>query len=296
MTYQGRPSGSVSAFAIDPSDGNLTFLNTRPTGGTAPCHLTLDPSGKWLFVANYGSGNVSVFPLNEDGTIGESTDLIQHHGKGTNPERQEGPHAHQVVFDKNHDLLFVNDLGLDKVFMYRFNHTTGKLSPASPPWFRTPPGFGPRHLAIGKKGKTIYVLGEMASSVSVFTFSPGSQPEEIQEISMLPEEFNGENTGAEIVLSPDGKFLFASNRGDNSLAEYSIDPGSGKLKLNHFYSSGGIDPRFFCFDPTGKYIFSANQTSENIIVYKYNKTNGELTPTGIEIKLPKPVCMAFLHK
>lgn len=293
MYFNGDSTGAVSAYAIDQKTGNLSFINTRPTGGTAPCHLTFDPSGKWLFVANYGSGNVSVFPLMENGEIGERTDLVQHYGSGINPDRQKGPHAHQVVFSERSGILYVADLGLDKVFRYIFNTVSGKLSPDALPWIEVPSGSGPRHIALAANDTRVYVLGEMSSTIMVFTIHDGNKAQMIQQISMLPDNFSGTNTGAELSISPDGKFLYASNRGDNTLVQFSIDQQSGKLKKAAHYPSGGENPRFFCFDPTGSFVFSANQTSDNIVVYKYIPETGSLTGTGIELQLSKPVCIAF---
>ncbi|NOY38390.1 MAG: lactonase family protein [Chlorobi bacterium] len=296
MSFEGKSSGAVSAFAIDAASGNLKLLNSRPTGGTAPCHLSVDPTGKWLFTANYGGGNVTVFPLLKDGRIGPSADIVRHHGHSVNPDRQEAPHVHEVVFDKNSGRLFVPDLGLDKIFIYNFDPKTGKLSPAKQPWIRTPPGRGPRHLALSKDGETVYVLGEISSSVMVYHLQSGIPPALLQETSMLPDDFKGPNTGAEITLSPDERFLYASNRGHHSLVQYTVDPVSGKLKVKAYFPSGGKNPRFFCFDPTGSYVFSANQTSDNILLYKYDKESGRLSATGIEVKPPQPVCLAFLRK
>lgn len=294
-TYQGKASGAVSAFSIDRFSGKLKLLNMQPTYGGAPCHLTLDDSGKWLFVANYLGGNVAVFPVLEDGTIGDRTDFVQHQGKGVNPDRQEGPHAHQVVFDAQSQILWVADLGLDKVFRYRLDRKTGHLTPDVIPWIQTPPGSGPRHMTFSRNHRNLYVLGEINSRIYNFNLTPGNKMKAIQDLSMLPAGFSQANTGAEIAVSPGGKYLFASNRGHNSLVQFSIDPGSGMLTLKNHFPSGGMNPRFFCFDPTGNYLFAANQTSDNIVVYKFNSGNG-LSDTGIEVKLPKPVCIVFLKQ
>lgn len=287
--------GMVSAFSIDRGSGKLTLLNSVSSRGNGPCHLAVDHSGKYVFVANYGSGSIAVLPIHPDGSLGESTAFIQHHGSSVNQQRQTGPHAHCVTQSPDGKFLLVEDLGLDEVKVYRFDSSKGTLSLAEPPFERLAPGTGPRHLAFGKNGRIVYVLGEMLSTVTAFHYDPARGAlAQFQSVSMLPADYKGNSTGAEIVLHPNGKFLYASNRGHDSIAVFAIDESKGTLTAVDRVSSGGKTPRSFAIDPSGQYLFAAHQDSDNIVVFGIDPKTGIPHATGEVLEAGAPVCVTFL--
>lgn len=293
-TYQGKTSGGVSAFAIQPSGEKLTFLNELPSRGEDPAHLALDHSGKYLLVANYTSGNVTVFPVSKNGSLGEATAFVQHHGSSVNRDRQEGPHAHEIVMSPDNRFALVTDLGLDEIFSYPFDSSKGTLG--EPHITKSHPGAGPRHMAFSKDGQFLYVIHELQSTIVVYSYQPADGGlKELQTISALPADFKGKSTAAEIALSPSGKFLYASNRGSDSIAVFSVDSGNGTLKLIESDSVLGKTPRDFVIDPSGRFLLVANQDSGNIVAYRINQSSGHLTPTGDQTKLSSPVCLQFLY-
>ena len=289
-----KKGGAVASFSINKKTGILTFLNQSPTDGSGPCHLALDHSGKLLFTANYGGGSITVFPVLPDGTVGKHSALIQHTGHGINPSRQKGPHTHEVVMDPVKNLLYSPDLGLDKIFIYSLNIPADKLSPWEPPFLEVTPGSGPRHLVFSPNNKYLYVLQEMGSEITAFTFSPDRKKwTRIQQISLLPPGTDKTgNTGAELQVTRDGKFLYASNRGHNSIALFKI-MNNGRLVRAGDYPCGGETPRFFTLDPTEKFLLVLNQDSGNMVTFKRN-SKGDLEKTGVDIKVPKPVCAIFV--
>ena len=294
-TYQGKPTGAVSAFSIDPATGKLKLINQVDSRGTAPCHLALDKTGKHLFVANYGTGSVAVFPVAADGKLGEASDVIQHTGKSVNPERQKGPHAHAVNLDPANRFLFVCDLGLDKVMIYRFDAQKGKLTPHTPAFAAVKPGGGPRHMAFRPDGKFAYVLNELTSTVVAFAYDAAAGAlKEIQTISSLPPQFDGKNSGAEIEVHPSGKFLYASNRGHNSVVLFSIDQAKGTLTFVEEQGTGGDKPRHFGIEPSAKHLAIANQASDTVLACRIDAGNGRLKPSGVFASAPTPVCVKFL--
>ncbi len=286
--------GAAAAFSVHRSTGDLTLLNQSPTGGGGPCHLALDHSGKWLFTANYGGGSITVFPVLPDGRTGAYTDLVKHYGNSINPQRQSRPHVHEVVMDPSGDLLYVPDLGLDKVFIYRVNTQSGKLTPWSVPFLDVTPGSGPRHMVFSPDGKYMYVLQEMGSGITVFQVTEDRKVfKKIQQISLLPAGADKTgNTGAELQITRDGKYLYASNRGHNSIALFRTG-ADGHLVAGGDFSCGGKTPRFFTLDPTEKFLLVLNQDSGNIVVFK-RKENGSLERNGTGIDIPKPVCALFI--
>jgi len=302
--YKGPNSGGVSAFAIDRATGKLTFLNEVPTRGADPCYVTVDRTGKYALVANYTGGSVAVFPVLEDGRLGEAVTFVQHTGHGTNPERQEGPHAHSIDLSPDNRFAYVDDLGLDKVIVYTFDTVKDrKLWPDDPPFAKLDAGSGPRHFALRPDGKFAYVVSEIKGTVTVFsndattgTLSP------LQTISTLPKDFTGTIEDAEIEVHPSGKFLYASNRGDsNSIAIFDIDAEKGTLALAEITSTQGKTPRSFEIDPTGTLLFVANQQSNNIVVFRIDQRTGShltkaghLSPIGPVLDVASPVCVKFL--
>lgn len=293
-TFNGQPTGSVSAFSADPATGKLTLINQQPSMGTAPCHVVLDPTGKFLLVANYSSGSVAVFPVAADGRLGAASSVIQHQGHGVDPKRQEGPHAHCVTFDPAGRYVFICDLGLDRVMAYQLD-ATGKLTPAPQPYASIAPGSGPRHLAFAPNGKFAYVLNELAATVTVFAYDAdrGSFAEK-QTLSTLPAGYMGRRSCAELAVDPSGRWLYASNRGHNSLAEFSIDPATGLLTFQGTQETGGRTPRHFALLPAAAHLVVANQESDTLRVCRIDDATGRLQPVGDMISVPAPVCVEFL--
>jgi 6-phosphogluconolactonase len=300
-------SSMVSAFALDAKTGKLTLLNQLPALGEDPCYISFDHTGKYVFVANYTSGNVVVFPIGSDGKLGTATANVHDEGKlGPNKERQEAPHAHWIQASASNGSVYVADLGLDRVLIYLFDVSKGtlKVPPSSGPEhpfaqdaLELRPGSGPRHVAIsGFKDfrQSVYVLGELDSAVTVFGNSKEGVFNPIQKVPTLPNGFSGRNDAAETAIHPNGKFLYASNRGDDSIAIFSIHPTKGTLTSLSRVSTGGKEPRHFAIDPTGKFLLAENQLSNNIVVFKIDPATGGLTPTGQVVDVPSPVCITFL--
>jgi 6-phosphogluconolactonase len=292
---EGRSSGAVSAFAIAPKSGKLTLLNQVSSGGAEPCYISLDKTGKYVLVANYTGGSVAVFPILEDGRLGAASAFVQHSGSSVNHERQEGPHAHSINPSPDNRFAIAADLGLDQLLVYRFDATRGTLAPNNPPFARVNPGAGPRHLAFHPNGRFAYVVNEMQSTVTAFSYEASSGVlNQLQTISTLPKSFVGTNDDAEVQVYPSGKFLYASNRGHDSLAVFSIDTTKGTLSPSGDVPTQGKTPRNFAIDPTGSYVFAANQDSDNMVVFRVNPETGGLTPTGQMVEVPSPVRVAFL--
>jgi 6-phosphogluconolactonase len=293
-TYSGQPTGAASAFAIQPDSGKLSLLNQVSSRGTDPAHITLDRTGKYALVANYTSGSVAVFALLKDGRLGEVASFVQHKGSSVNPERQKGPHAHAIALSPDNRFAVVADLGLDQLLVYSFDAAKGTLG-AKPQVVKASPGAGPRHLLFSSDGRFLYMLNEMQSSVVAYSYDAASGAvHELQTISSLPKGFSGENTAAEIELDPSGKFLFASNRGDDSIAVFAIDPRTGMLTHVETDSTGGKTPRNFAIDPTSSWLLAANQDSDKIVVFRIDQKTGHLNPTGDVFQLPSPVCLKFV--
>jgi 6-phosphogluconolactonase len=293
--YEGQSAGSVSSFLIDVKTGMLTFLNRVSTRGAIPAHLVVDQIGKSLIVANYGSGSVAAFPLRADGNIGAAAAFVQHTGSSTGP-RQRGPHAHAVNLSADNRFVFVPDLGLDQVLSYRLDSDKGTLIPNDPPFTKVTQGSGPRHFAFHPNGHFAYTLSEMGSLVTVFAYDrAGGTLNQLQTISTLPKDFSGSNNSAELAVHPNGRFLYASNRGHDSIAVFAIDPTANTLTLVEHVPTQGKMPRNFAIDPTGVYLLAANQNTNNIVVFRIDQKTGRLTPTGGEVKTPTPVCLVFLR-
>src|SRR5437867_1464656 len=293
--FEGKPAGAISAFSIDPATGKLTLLNQRSSMGKGPCHLLLDREGRNLLVANYGGGSVAVLPVQRDGRLGEATDFVQHSGKSTNPDRQKGPHAHCVTLDPANRFAFVCDLGLDKVMTYRFDAKKGKLAPNEPPFTLIAPGAGPRHMVFRPDGRFAYVINELNSTINVFAYDPKvGRLKELQTISTLPGSWEGANTTAEVGIHPSGKYLFASNRGHNSVVLFSIDPGKGTLTWIEAQDTGGKTPRHFGIEPSGKLLAIANQNSDTVLAARIDAGSGRFKPSGVFAEVPSPACVKFL--
>lgn len=289
-------TGAVIAYAVDPGTGDLQFLNQRPSGGAGPCHVCVDHAGRNVLVANYGSGSASVLPIGVDGSLAEFTGFVQHEGSSVNPSRQKEPHAHSVNISFDDRFVFVADLGIDRIMIYRLNSRKGTIVPNDPPFARVEPGAGPRHLAFHPSGKYAYVINELSCTITAFAYEPASGVlKEIQSVPTLPESFNGSSTCAEVRVHPNGRFLYGSNRGHDSLAVYRIDPAEGTLTFVEHETADIKTPRNFNVDPTGKFCLVANQDGNSVIVLRIDSETGALEPTGHKIAVPKPVCIRFLR-
>jgi 6-phosphogluconolactonase len=294
--YKSPNSGGVSAFSIDHASGKLTFLNEVASRGADPCYIIVDKTGKYALLANYTGGSVATFPVLEDGKLGEASAFVQHSGHGTNPERQEGPHAHSIDLSPDARFAFVDDLGLDQVLVYQFDDKNGSLTPNDPPFAKVDAGSGPRHFALHPSGKFAYVLSEIKGTVTAFSADLATGTlHSLQTISTLPKDFKGTIEDAEIEVHPSGKFLYASNRGDgNSIAVYAIDSSKGTLTPVEYASTQGKTPRSFEIDPTGTLLFAANQGSDNIVIFRIDQKTGHLSASGEVLEVPSPVCVKFL--
>jgi 6-phosphogluconolactonase len=290
----------VSAFSLDPHSGKLTLLNQLPALGEDPCYLSFDRTGKYVFVANYTSGNVVVFPIGSDGKLGPATANVHDEGTlGPNKERQEGPHAHWIEASAGNRYAYVSDLGLDKVLIYKFDATTGNLATPGAKQqdafsAMLSPGSGPRHVAFSRSGNFMYVLNEVQSTVTVFANDARETYRAVQTISALPKDFSGRNDAAEIAIHSSGKFLYSSNRGHESIALFKINPGTGKLTGAGDFSVEGKEPRHFAIDPSGNYLLAEDQFSDKIVTFRIDRKTGALTPTGDSVEIPSPVSLAFL--
>ena len=294
-SYKGEKSGGVSAFAIDHATGKLTFLNEVPSRGADPCYITIDKTGKYVLVANYTGGSVAAFPILQDGRLGEASAFVQHTGHGTNPERQEGPHAHSIDLSPDNRFALVDDLGLDELLVYHFDSGKGSLTPNDPKFAKLEAGAGPRHFAFHPNGKFAYVVSEMGGSVTAFAYDGANGAlHSLQTVSTLPKDFKGSIEDAEIEVHPSGKFLYASNRGHDSIAVFAIDATKGTLTPIDYIPTGGKTPRSFEIDPTGRLLFAANQDSNNIVIFRLDAETGRLTPTGKVLDVGKPVCVKFV--
>lgn len=294
-TFGGKPTGSVSAFAIDNKSGELTPLNRQPSGGSDPCYVLVDPTGKNLLTANYSGGSVEVLPIAEDGKLGEPSSVVQHRGSSVDKGRQGVPHAHAIDLDASGRLAVAADLGLDKLMIYRFNPEKGTLTPNDPPFTSVAQGSGPRHVAFHPDGRHAYAINEMALTVTAFNYHPSNGTfSEIQTISTRPPGSKPGGSTAEILVHPSGKFVYGSNRGDDCLAIYSVEPASGKLTLVGHQSTGGRTPRSFGIDPTGQFVIAANQDSSTVVVFKINQSTGLLKQVGEPVAVPSPVCVKFM--
>jgi 6-phosphogluconolactonase len=288
-------NGMVTSFAIDEASGKLKQLNQVSTKGGGPCHLTTDRSGRFLYAANYNTGSVAAFPIHDDGSLGDASAFIQHSGSSVNQQRQKGPHAHATVMSPDNHYLFTADLGLDQVIGYRFDPNRGGMITDDGTITKTAPGSGPRHVAFRPDGRFLYVLNEMTSNVVAFRYdATKGATEEMQTLSTLPADYKGNNnSGAEIMVHRSGNYLYASNRGHDSIAIFRIDLTSGKLTPIGHASTRGKTPRGFALDPTGTWLFAGNQNSDNMSLFRIDGKTGNLNPVGDPIEVFSPVSVVF---
>jgi len=294
-TFAGKKSGAVSAFSIAADSGKLNLLNQQPSGGRGPCHLTVDGTGKNVLVANYSSGSVAVLPIAADGMLGEPTAMVQHQGSGPNRGRQEGPHAHSINLDAEGRFAVAADLGVDKLFVYRFDPAKGSLTANEPPAGSVAPGSGPRHFAFHPDGRHAYVINELTSTVAAFDYDPKAGTlREIQTLSALPADWSGRSFAAHILVHPSGRFLYASNRGHDSIAVFSVDEKTGRLSVVGHEPTLSKNPRNFGIDPSGAWLLAANQNADSLVLFRIHPKTGRLEDRGIKAEVPSPVCVRFL--
>lgn len=293
--YEGKQEGTITSYEIDPATAKLKLLNVKPAGGSDPSYISLDKTGKFALDANYRGGNICVYAILPDGSFGERTAFVQHTGSSIHPQRQTRPYAHAIITDPGNRFALVPDLGVDKVFIYRFDEKTGSLTPNDPPHAAVKPGSGPRHVRFHPNGKWVYVINEIGSTVNVFEwYGQKGSLTETQSVSTLPADFAGTSTCAELEVHPHGKFVYATNRGHDSVAVFSIDQASGKLSPIQHIPSAGRTPRNFAFDPTAKWIVLTNHGSDNAVVFAVDPETGRLSQKGDPISVPYPFCQRFL--
>ncbi|RFZ81716.1 lactonase family protein [Mucilaginibacter terrenus] len=286
--------GEVSAFSFEPKTGALKFINKVSTLGGAPCYVSIDKAQKSLFVANYSGGNIAVLPLNEDGSIAPAVQTIRDPGHGPNAARQEKAHVHTAVLSPDEKYVFYTDLGTDKINVTKYKaKKDNPLTPAKPAFYSIAPGGGPRHIDFSADKKHLYLIQEMGSAVTVFDYDNGKLTQK-QTVTLLPDGFTGSTGAADIHVSPDGRFLYASNRGDaNDITVFSINQENGELTFIDRKPSGGKSPRNFVIDPTGSFLLVANQNSDNVFVYRIDKNTGKLMQAVSRLDIGSPVCLKF---
>jgi 6-phosphogluconolactonase len=290
----GRNVGGVSAFRREPATGKVELLNQVPSFGANPAYVTVSRNGRFALVASYYGGTVSL-PIRNDGSLGPPASEVRETGSGVNRERQESSHPHSVVLSPDNRFALIADLGLDKIFVYRFDQDTGSLMANSPAFVQAPPGSGPRHLAFSPGARFAYVVNELNSTISTYSFDAQQGVLHLlQTISTLPPGFRSQNTGAEVQAGPSGRFIYVSNRGHDSIGVFEVNPQKGTLKAIQDVSCQGKTPRNFAFDPSGKFLLIANQDSDEIVVFKADAGTGRLTPTGTKVTVVAPVCIAFM--
>jgi 6-phosphogluconolactonase len=294
-TYAGEASGAVSAFARDRGPtAALRPLGQRSSHGAAPCYLSFDRAGRFLLVANYGGGSVSVLPILDGGALGEATSHVQHEGHGADPKRQAAPHAHCIVAAPDNRFVLVADLGLDAVLVYAFDARAGTLSRTPVARGALAPGAGPRHLVFHPGGRAVYVTNELDSTVTTLRYDPASGAlDALQTVPTLAEPFAGRNAPADVHLHPSGRFLYLSNRGHDSIAAFAIDPATFTLRLLETLPTEGAWPRNFALDPSGRFLLVANQRADSVVVLRVDGDTGRLASTGQRLEIPAPTCLRF---
>jgi 6-phosphogluconolactonase len=290
QNYQGRDGGGVSAFSMDADE--IQLLNEQPSHGSDPCYVSVERTGRFALVANYTSGSVAMFPIRSDGQLGPVSDVIQHAGSSVHPDRQAGPHAHCILPDPTNRIAVAVDLGLDKLLVYRMDFENGKLHPHRE--VDVKPGAGPRHLAFHPNNRFAYLINELNATLIAYRYeSDEGTFEELQTVPALPADFHGENLCADIHISPDGNYLYASNRGHDSIVCYAIDQNTGKLIIRNHTATGGREPRNFAIDPSGTFLLAANQKTDSIVTFRIDAETGQLVKTTHEIEVSMPVCVKF---
>lgn len=293
--YGNQPGGSVQAYKLDRKIGTLHLQGEQPVKGKAPCHLSIDRNNQVLITANYLDGSLSVFPIKNDGSIGEMTDYIKHEGSGPNSERQEAAHAHYVTFSPEESYIYAVDLGMDEIKVYRLDSEKKHLLELKDKVWKAKAGTGPRHIAFHPNKQLLYVVKELCPEITLMSISSDGSLQELQTVKTIPEVYQGENLCAAIKLSSDGKYLYVTNRGHNSIATYSVQEETGRLTLLSHTSTGGNWPRDLEVDPSGRWILVANQESNEITVFEMDRIEGRLIPVGNPIPISRPVCIKIME-
>ena len=292
--FDGQPGGGVSAFNINSASGESVLLNAQSSHGEYPCYVSIERTSRFALVANYSSGSIAMLPIRRDGRLAAATDAIQHSGSSIHPDRQAGPHAHCILPDPTNRFVIAVDLGLDKLLIYRMDLEQGKLHFHAE--VKVHPGAGPRHLTFHPNGQYAYLINELDCTVTAYSYhSEAGMFEELQIVSGLPKDFNGENLCADIHLSPNGKYLYASNRGHDSIVCFLINEDSGRLTYVSHVSTEGREPRNFAIDPGGNFLLVANQKTDTIVTFKIDSETGQLSSSGYQEELSMPVCIKFAH-
>lgn len=291
--FGGKPTGAVSAFAVARDSGALTPLGQLPSHGTAPCYVSVDRTGHTVLVANYGTGSVATFSVRQNGSLDVARTIVQHEGHGPNADRQAGPHAHCIITDPENRHVLAADLGVDGVLVYKFNEKTGSISTIAN-GVAANAGAGPRHLAFHPTGRFLYVINELDSTLVVYKYdSEHGSLDQVQVTASSPGGTGSTNYPADVHVSSSGRFLYASNRGHDTIAVFEIDASSGQLTAIQQVSTGGQWPRNFALDPSGAFLLVANQRSDSILSFRVDTATGRLTPTGEKTEIPSPVCIRF---
>ena len=294
---EGQPGGEVSAFSMEARTGKLTLLNHQLSQGVDPCHLCVDATGRYVLVANYSSGNFSLLPVESDGRLLPAVDVVQHYGSGPDLDRQEGPHVHSVNLDPGNRFVLIADLGLDRLMVYRLDLEKGKFIPQGRAHVQGQTGSGPRHLDFHPNGRFVYLVNELNSTLSVYEYSPTDGTlRVIQVVPTLPVGCAEINLSADVHVSPSGRFVYASNRGHDSLAIFAVDEESGRLATIGHQATLGMTPRNFAIDLNGEYLLAANQDSGTIVTFRIEAKTGKLSPTGVVTQVPAPVCIKILSE
>ena len=292
--YQGEKTGAVSAFRITEHHGALELINQQASRGAAPCHIQIDSTGGSALIANYTSGTVAVLPVEENGGLGSTADVVEHLGSSVNAQRQEAAHAHCINLDALNQFAVAADLGVDKLFIYPFDAKNKRFNIYKATSVSVKAGSGPRHFAFHPNQSFGYVINELSNTVVAFSYdSKQGKLEEIQSISTLPDDFEGISYTAEVFMHPTGKFLYGSNRGHHSIAVFAVNQETGKLTFVETESTQGETPRGFGIDPSGNYLLAANQGTDSVVVFKIDKNTGALQSTGVRVDVPTPVCVIF---
>lgn len=294
MNLGGQPDGGVSAFAIDPATAGLTPLNQQSSQGGLACYVSIEQTGRYALVANYAGGNVIMLPIQADGRLDPASDVVQHHGASVDPQRQKGPYAHSIITDPANRYAFAADLGIDKIVIYQMDLEKGKLLPHGE--VKVHPGAGPRHLTFHPNGRFAYLIQEINSTLTAFAYHADKGSfEELQTVPTLPQDFRGQNTAADVHVSPDGKFVYGSNRGHDSIVIHAIDAQRGTLTYVGHVATGGKTPRNFAIDPSGTYLLAANQDTNNVVTFRMDQASGQLQETGLVTEIPMPVCVKMVR-
>jgi 6-phosphogluconolactonase len=293
--FEGKATGSISAFRIDKDSGSLTLLNTKASQGKTPCHLDIDDNNRFVLAANYNGANVAVLPIMPDGSLGDSHDSMQHIGSSIDPDRQTEPHPHSINLSPDNRFAFVPDLGIDKIISYTFDAEKGNVLPGNPAWTKTAAGAGPRHFTFHPGGEYAYVINELNSTITAYRYdAENGILSELESVSTLPAGFNSPSFCADIHLTPDGRYLYGSNRGHDSIAIFRVDANTGRLQPAGHEKRGINWPRNFIIDPTGKYLLAANRKGNSVLCFTIDRDSGALSPTGHKTEIPAPVCLKLI--